>query len=66
MPSEQLLGLHEKSPPVLRRHKSAEPGKQCPTLGAADEIAKLVALRDSGALSEEEFAAYRAKLLGLN
>jgi hypothetical protein len=51
---------------VLRRHESAEPGKQCPTLGAADEIAKLVALRDSGALSEEEFAAYKAKLLGLN
>lgn len=30
---------------------------------AADEIAKLASLRDSGALSEEEFAAQKAKLL---
>lgn len=29
----------------------------------ADEISKLAALRDSGALSEEEFAAEKAKLL---
>ena len=31
---------------------------------AADEISKLAALRDSGALTEEEFAAQKAKLLG--
>jgi hypothetical protein len=30
----------------------------------ADEIAKLVALRDQGVLTEEEFAAQKAKLLG--
>jgi hypothetical protein len=30
---------------------------------AADEISKLAALRDSGALTEEEFAAQKAKLL---
>lgn len=30
----------------------------------ADELSKLAALRDSGALSEEEFAAQKAKLLG--
>ena len=29
----------------------------------ADEISKLAALRDSGALSEDEFAAQKAKLL---
>jgi Short C-terminal domain len=29
----------------------------------ADELGKLAALRDSGALSEEEFAAMKAKLL---
>lgn len=32
-------------------------------VSAADEIAKLAALRDSGALSEEEFQAHKAKLL---
>ena len=31
---------------------------------AADEISKLAALRDSGALTEQEFAAQKAKLLG--
>jgi hypothetical protein len=30
----------------------------------ADELAKLVQLRDGGALSEAEFAAQKAKLLG--
>ncbi len=30
---------------------------------AADEIAKLVALRDSGAITDEEFTAYKANLL---
>jgi hypothetical protein len=34
-----------------------------PGSSAADEIAKLVGLRDSGAISEEEFAAHKAKLL---
>ena len=32
-------------------------------VGVADEVAKLVALRDAGALTEEEFAAQKAKLL---
>jgi hypothetical protein len=30
----------------------------------ADELAKLVQLRDAGALTDEEFAAQKAKLLG--
>jgi hypothetical protein len=30
----------------------------------ADELAKLVQLRDGGALTDEEFAAQKAKLLG--
>jgi hypothetical protein len=32
-------------------------------MSAAEEIAKLAALRDSGAISDEEFAAHKAKLL---
>lgn len=35
-----------------------------PTTGVADELAKLVALRDSGALTQDEFEAQKAKLLG--
>jgi Short C-terminal domain len=33
-------------------------------ISVADELAKLAALRDSGVLSDEEFAAQKAKLLG--
>jgi hypothetical protein len=33
-------------------------------VSAADEIVKLVALRDAGAITEEEFTAHKAKLLG--
>ena len=33
------------------------------TSGAADELTKLAALRDSGALTDAEFAAQKAKLL---
>lgn len=42
-----------------------ETGGQAPASSStADEIKKLVDLRDSGALSEDEFAAQKAKLLG--
>jgi hypothetical protein len=32
--------------------------------GAADELAKLAGLRDQGVITEQEFAAQKAKLLG--
>jgi len=45
-------------------HNHGAPAAAAPSgVSAADEIAKLVALRDSGALSEEEFQAHKAKLL---
>lgn len=34
-----------------------------PAAGSADELTKLAALRDSGALTDEEFAAQKAKIL---
>ena len=43
----------------------AEPVPATSPISAADEIAKLAALRDSGAITDEEFAAYKAKLLGI-
>jgi hypothetical protein len=38
--------------------------KAAPAVSVADEIAKLAALRDSGALTADEFDAQKAKLLG--
>jgi hypothetical protein len=35
-----------------------------PPASVADELAKLVQLRDAGALTDEEFAAQKARLLG--
>ena len=34
-----------------------------PSAGSADELSKLAGLRDSGVLTDEEFAAQKAKLL---
>ena len=34
-----------------------------PVTGSADEITKLAGLRDSGVITDEEFAAQKAKLL---
>ena len=44
-----------------RREAAAEPAG---TGSVADEVAKLAALRDSGVLTEAEFAAQKARLLG--
>jgi Short C-terminal domain len=53
------LMLGGTAPPVT----PAAPGS-APPASVADELAKLVQLRDSGALTDEEFAAQKAKLLG--
>lgn len=42
---------------------AATPSSAAPA-SVADELAKLVQLRDSGALTDEEFTAQKAKLLG--
>lgn len=42
----------------------AVPAPAPPPASVADELAKLVQLRDVGALTEEEFAAQKARLLG--
>jgi Bacterial PH domain/Short C-terminal domain len=54
---------------ALRQHIGT--GKPTPApapitpIDVADQLAKLAALRDQGVLTEEEFAAQKAKLLGL-
>jgi hypothetical protein len=42
---------------------AAVPGAAAPA-SVADELAKLAKLRDAGALTDDEFAAQKAKLLG--
>lgn len=41
------------------------PGEVASSPSTADELAKLAAMRASGALSEQEYIAAKAKLLGL-
>ncbi len=43
---------------------SPAPAVSSSSVGVADEIRKLVELRDMGALTEEEFASQKARLLG--
>lgn len=54
-----VKNLREKM--ALSRASSS--GPVAASASAADEIAKLAALRDAGALSDEEFTAHKAKLL---
>jgi Short C-terminal domain len=54
-----LGGVGAPPPPA----PAAAPAASAPAL-VADELAKLVQLRDAGALTDEEFAAQKARLLG--
>ena len=68
-PAELLIILFVLAIPALvivlvvaflaRRRSRDEPGTS-----VADEVAKLVALRDAGELTDDEFAAQKAKVLG--
>lgn len=46
-----------------RETPAAAPDVPAPTLGVADELAKLNELREAGVLSEEEFARLKARLV---
>jgi hypothetical protein len=48
---------------ALARHPVGD-NTATPAASVADELMKLAQLRDSGVLSEDEFAAQKAKLLG--
>jgi len=54
-----LGGVGAPPPPA----PAAAPAAPAPAL-VADELAKLVQLRDAGALTDEEFAAQKARLFG--
>jgi hypothetical protein len=57
------LMLGGGAPAALPSPAAPAPSPTAP-VSVADELAKLVQLRDSGALTDEEFAAQKAKLLG--
>lgn len=55
--TDLMLGKHETQ-------VTAPPPPPQAAVSVADELAKLAALRDAGHLSEDEFAAQKARLLG--
>ncbi len=57
--------MHERDVSVAKQDDEAMRAyiRQTATSSPSDEIAKLAALRDQGVLTEEEFAAQKAKLL---
>jgi hypothetical protein len=68
--TELMLGKHPSqgaaasaAPPPPAPAAPPAPSS-APAVSITDELAKLAALRDSGVLTEDEFAAQKAKLLG--
>ncbi|HEX4219997.1 MAG TPA: SHOCT domain-containing protein [Acidimicrobiales bacterium] len=62
-------GMHERAALQVKRQQEAFNSYVRETAGAggtsqADEIAKLADLRDKGAITEEEFQAGKARILG--
>lgn len=65
--SKQSRRLSSEILAAVKNQSGYNPASQsslAPQSSVADELAKLAGLRDSGALSEDEFAAQKAKLLG--
>ena len=58
--------MHERDVTAAKQNEEAVRSylQQAVGSGPSDEIAKLAALRDQGVLTDEEFAAQKAKLLG--
>ncbi|WP_249021626.1 SHOCT domain-containing protein [Conexibacter sp. S30A1] len=64
-PQDKVLAAMRPVLDALNRQAQPEPAQPRTAVGSvADELAKLASLRDSGVLSDEEFAAQKAKLLG--
>ena len=59
--NERALAQAQRQDQAFRHYVQDAAGSQP---SAADEIAKLATLRDQGAISEEEFAHAKAKVLG--
>jgi hypothetical protein len=51
-------------PAYLQPQQAAAPPPQAPAADPIEQLAKLGELRDKGVLTEEEFAAQKANLLG--
>jgi len=49
---------------AVSHHHNQTPGPVTPPASVADELIKLASLRDAGVLTQEEFDAQKAKLIG--
>ena len=62
--------VHNMTPGMARgagpAARAAPPAPAAPQMDMIEQLQKLGELRDAGILTEEEFAAQKAKLLGLN
>ncbi|HAM22774.1 MAG TPA: hypothetical protein DCQ04_10980 [Actinobacteria bacterium] len=56
--------IHYASPPAAPPAPAAPAAPAVPEPDITDQLRKLAALRDDGILTDEEFAAQKAKLLG--
>jgi hypothetical protein len=61
---ELMAGLGMSGPSVLVGGRPAAPAPTADPVAAADALTKLAALRDRGMLTDAEFQAQKAKLLG--
>lgn len=62
--ADEFRALKSAIEAAITRRENVIPGMQAPVSSTADEISKLVALRDAGALTEDEFQQQKTKLLG--
>lgn len=60
---DEFLALREAVESAIAQHLYGAPQAAAAPLSTADELQKLAALHASGALTDEEFAAHKAKLL---
>lgn len=64
MMERQSQFIHYATPPAAPAPAAVAPATPASPVSIADELKKLGELRDAGVLTDEEFAAQKAKLLG--
>jgi hypothetical protein len=62
--ADEFRALKTAIEAAITNRENVIPGVQVPAPSTADEVAKLVALRDAGALTDDEFQQQKGKLLG--
>jgi hypothetical protein len=62
--AQQQAQMQQAAQQAVAQQQAAAPAAAAPTVDVVAELQKLAALKDAGALSDAEFAAAKAKLLG--